>query len=272
MESPAAVGRIFRDAALFDNGDTSLINHFRVGTVIAFTLKLQRKGGSMMTSIANAGSYLRPTPAYTSRTLTTADALPVADANASTAAGNAEPGIPVSAVKALDISKLKIISVRDNPELRDLMASNWLRMQAANLAAATDVPDNAPQNIYATVKVDGKVVATLYNAGSVAMTNQAGAMVGDLQDPPGLRGGPDLAQWRAERIAKAVGGTVEKASTAITQSAWKPRETTSSNYSRAQLDAAFEAMMAEQQKAIAQRTGGYSNQSESYRALADFSV
>jgi len=172
----------------------------------------------------------------------------------------------------LDISKLKIISVRDNPELRDLMASNWLRMQAANLAAATDVPDNAPQNIYATVKVDGKVVATLYNAGSVAMTNQAGAMVGDLQDPPGLRGGPDLAQWRAERIAKAVGGTVEKASTAITQSAWKPRETTSSNYSRAQLDAAFEAMMAEQQKAIAQRTGGYSNQSESYRALADFSV
>jgi hypothetical protein len=41
---------------------------------------------------------------------------------------------------------LKIISVRDNPELRDLMASNWLRMQAANSAAATDVPDNAPQN------------------------------------------------------------------------------------------------------------------------------
>ena len=65
------------------------------------------------------------------------------------------------------MSGLKIISVRDNPELRDLMASNWLRMQAANATAATDVPDNAPQNIYATVKVDGKVVATLYNGGSV---------------------------------------------------------------------------------------------------------
>ena len=97
-------------------------------------------------------------------------------------------------------------------------------------------------------------------------------MVGDLQDPPGLKGGPDLAQWRAEHIAKAVGGTVEKASTAITQSEWKPRETTSTDYSRAQLDAAFEAMMAEQQKAVAQRTGGYSNQRESSRALADFSA
>ncbi len=48
---------------------------------------------------------------------------------------------------------------------------------------------------------------------------------------------------------------MEKASTAITQSAWKPRETTSSNYTRAQLDAALEAMMAEKQKATAQRTG-----------------
>jgi hypothetical protein len=194
--------------------------------------------------------------------------LPVADADA--AAENAKAGIPVSNVKKLDMSGLKIVSIRDNPELRDLIASNWLTMQAVK--AATDVPDNAPQNIYATVKVDGKVVATLYNGGSVAMTNQAAAMVGDLQDPPGLIGGPDLAQWRAEHIAKAVGGTVEKASTAITQSEWKPRQTTSTDYTRSQLDAAFEAMMVEQQKAVAQRTGGYSNQRESSRALADFSA
>jgi hypothetical protein len=222
--------------------------------------------------MANAG-YLRPTQAYASRTtLTRADALPEADVEASTAAANAKPGIPVSAVKAIDMSGLKIISVRDNPELRDLMAANWLRMQAANATAATDVPDNAPQNIYATVKVNGKVVATLYNGGSSMMTNAAAAMVGDLQDPPGLIGGPDLAQWRAEHIAKAVGGTVEKASTAITQSEWKPRQTTSTDYTRSQLDAAFEAMMVEQQKAVAQRTGGYSNQRESSRALADFSA
>jgi hypothetical protein len=225
----------------------------------------------MITSMANAGSYLRPTQAYPSRTtLTPADALPVAEA--STAAGNAKPGIPVSAVKALDISGLKIISVRDNPELRDLMAANWLRMQAADATVATEVPDNAPQNIYATVKVNGKVVATLYNAGSSWMTNEAAGKVGDLQDPPNLRGGPDLAQWRAEHIAKAVGGTVEKAPTAIAQSAWTPRQTTSTEYTRAQLDAAFETMMAQQQTAIAQRSAGYSAPHESSGGYADFNA
>jgi len=269
MESPAAVGKIFRHAALVENEDTSLINHFRVGMVIAFTLKLPRKGVSMITSMANAGSYLRPIQAHPSRTtLTPADALPVADAGA--AAGNAKPGIPVSAVKAVDISGLKAVSIKDNPELRDRMAESWLRKKAADVV--TDVPDNAPQNIYATVKVNGKVVATLYNGGSSAMTNDAAGKVGDLQDPPGLNGGPDLAQWRAEHIAKAVGGTVEKASTAITQSAWKPRETASTNYTRAQLDTAFEAMMAEQQKAIAPRSPGYSTPHGSSGGYTDFNA
>jgi hypothetical protein len=273
MESPAAVGKIFRRAALFEKEDSSLINHFRVGMVIAFTLKLPRKGVSMITSMAGAGSYLRPTQAYPSKTtLTPADALPVAGADASTASGNAKPGIPVSAVKALDTSGLKMISIRDIPELRDRMAAGWLEMQAANSTAATDVPDNAPQNIYATVKVNGTVVATLYNGGSSAMTNAAAGAVGDLQDPPGLSGGPDLAQWRAEHIAKAVGGTVEKASTAITQSAWKPRQTTSTDYTRAQLDAAFEAMMAERQTAITQRSVGYSTPLESSGGYTDFNA
>ena len=111
------------------------------------------------------------------------DALEKADANASVAAGTAKQGIPVSAVKAIDISQLKVISVKDNPELRDRMAEVRLRMQAARSAAATEVPDNAPQNTYATVKVNGKIVATLYDGGSVAMTNQAAAMVGDLAGP-----------------------------------------------------------------------------------------
>jgi hypothetical protein len=106
----------------------------------------------------------------------------------------------------------------------------------------------------------------------VAMTNQAAATAGDLQDPPGLNGGPDLAQWRAERIAKAVGGTVEKASTAITQSTWKPRETVSPTYTREQLDAAFDAMIAEQQKGMEPMLAGYSTQRVSSGSLADFSA
>lgn len=192
----------------------------------------------MIAGMANGGSSLRPAQTYPSRTtFTPADALPAASVDGSAAAGNATQGIPVSALKKLDTSGLKIISVNDNPELRDLMATNWLEMQAAQSTFALDVPDNAPQNIYATVKVNGKVVATLYNGGSSAMTNDAAGKVGSLQDPPGLSG-PDLAQYRAEYIAKAVGGTIEKAPTAITQSEWTPRQTISTNYTRAQLDAA----------------------------------
>jgi hypothetical protein len=215
----------------------------------------------MITSITSSGSYLRSTQASPSTILTRADALPVTD---DAAQGNAKPGLRVSDLKKLDTSGLKAIAVKDNPELRDRMATAWLATQAANAAAATDVPDNAPQNIYATVKVNGKVVAMLYNGGSSAMTNAAAAAVGDLQDPPGLKGGPDLAQWRAERIAKAVGGTVEKAPTAITPSEWRPRESVSTTYTRSQLDAAFEAMMAEGQQAAAQRLAGYSAPQQSF--------
>jgi hypothetical protein len=227
----------------------------------------------MITSMANAASYLRPAQTYPLKTtLTPADALPAAGADASTVAGNVKSGIPVSAVHKLDTSGLKFISAKDNPERRDRMATTWLDMQAAKSSFATDVPDNAPQNVYATVKVHGKVVATLYNGGSSAMTNDAAGKVGNLQDPPGLSGGPDLAQWRAEHIAKAVGGTIEKAPTAITQSAWKPRQTISANYTRAQLDTAFQAMMEEGQKAAAQRQAGYSTSHEPSGFHTDFNA
>jgi hypothetical protein len=226
----------------------------------------------MVTSMSNAASYLRSAQTYPSRTtLTRADALPAAGADASTAAEHAKQGIPVSELKKLDSSGLKIISVKDNPELRDMMATNWLDSQAAQAAFATEVPDNAPQNIYATVKVNGKVVATLYNGGSSAMTNDAAGKVGALPDP-GSNGGPDLAQSRAEYIAKAIGGTIEKAPTAITQSEWTPRPDISRTYTRAQLDTAFEAMTAEGQKATAQRLAGYSTSHEPSGFLKDFNA
>jgi hypothetical protein len=41
MENPADLGKIFRRAAFVERKDTSHINHFRVGMVVAFTLKLQ---------------------------------------------------------------------------------------------------------------------------------------------------------------------------------------------------------------------------------------
>lgn len=265
MESPAAIGKKFRRAFAFVTRDASLFNHFRVGMVIAFTLGCQGNGVFMITSAANSASYLRSAQASPSKTtLTKADAEPAAEAAATTATEDVKLQHPDLDFRPLDVSQLKITPL--DTALRDLFATVCWEAQLAN--SATDVPDNASQNIYANVKVNGKVVATLYNGGSSMMTNEAAAKVGDLRAPPGLTGGPDLARWRAERIAEAVGGTVEKASTAIAQSEWNPRGTTSST--RTQSDAAFEAMMAGQRQAVAQRSAGYPP--EPSRSHTDFSA
>jgi hypothetical protein len=224
----------------------------------------------MITNSTYAASYLRPVETQRSMTtLTPADALPATESDASEVKVPAKQGIPVSNLRKLNV-ELKAVSIDDIPELRDLLATMWLDTQAHEARMATEVPDNAPQNTYATVKVNGEVVATLYNGGSVAMTNAAAAMAGDLPNYP--NGGPDLAQTRAEYIAKMTGGTIEKASTAITQSLWTPRESISTNYTRAQLDDAFQAWKADSQKAAAQRLAGYSAPQERSGFRADFNV
>jgi hypothetical protein len=83
-------------------------------------------------------------------------------------------------------------------------------------------PDNAPQNLYAEVRLGGEVVAELYNGGSSVMSNATAGKLPRLTDPPGLSG-PALAQWRAEQYAKHLGGTVVRSETAQTQAQWEAR-------------------------------------------------
>ncbi|MDI3563885.1 hypothetical protein [Bradyrhizobium sp. Arg816] len=219
----------------------------------------------MISGLSNpASSYLRPSS--TSNSNPTSGVL--SEAPAETDAATSAPGIDVSQLKPLQGAKP--ISVADNPVLRDLMATNWLMTHGAS-ATQPAVSDDAPENTYAQVKVDGKVVATLYNGGSSTMTNAAAAKIGKLEDPPGLSG-PDLAQWRADNYAKLLGGSVEKASTAITQSQWTPRQSNSAIYSRDQLDAAFQAMLAEGQKASAQLQSFYLASRAQPGASADYSA
>jgi hypothetical protein len=219
----------------------------------------------MMSGVSSAAlPHLRPASTSASnRTSSLQPAVPDA-----TDAATDGFRIDVSQVKPLQGAKS--ISAADHPVLRDLMATNWL-MTHDTSATQSAVSDDAPENTYAQVKVDGKVVATLYNGGSSTMTNAAAAKVGKLEDPPGLNG-PDLAQWRADTYAKLLGGTVEKASTAITQSQWTPRESSSTTYSRDQLDAAFQAMLAEGQKASAQLQSSYLASRMQAGTSADFSA
>jgi len=217
---------------------------------------------SMITSAANSGTYVRSAQAFPLKTtLTTGDAQLATEPPAPPATASVKLEQPDLTFRALDVSQSKITPL--DAGLRDLFATVcW----EAQLAGSTD---NASQNIYASVKVDGKIVATLYNGGSSIMTNEAAEKAGDLKAPPGLNG-PDLAEWRAARIAEAVGGTVEKAPTATAQSEWTPLQST--NDSQARLAPALDSLMAEQQKAIAQRSAGYQATREPSLGHTDFSA
>ena len=87
------------------------------------------------------------------------------------------------------------------------------------------VPDNHPSNTYATVKVNGKIVATLYNSGGAVTSNVDYGRVSRLPSMTEAETltGPALAQKRAEEIARKLGGTVEKATTAQSQIQWQNR-------------------------------------------------
>lgn len=107
-------------------------------------------------------------------------------------------------------------------------------MPKAKSVLATDFPDalkaettNADKpaiagsdyGMYANVVVNGKVVASLSNSGCCAIADgYGGAGMATALDMPG--DGPKLAQKRAEMIAQALGGTVEKLSTAQTPEQW----------------------------------------------------
>jgi hypothetical protein len=72
--------------------------------------------------------------------------------------------------------------------------------------------------VYATVEVNGKTVATLYNSGAVMTSNADYGRVSKIASVSAPQGtGPNLAQERAEDIAKALGGTVVPGKDALTQ-------------------------------------------------------
>lgn len=79
-----------------------------------------------------------------------------------------------------------------------------------------------PDEVYAEVKVGGKVVATLYNSGAMMTDNSMGSQ---LQNLPSVRDslqvGPALAQERAEEIARVLGGRIDHADSQLSQAQWQ---------------------------------------------------
>lgn len=124
--------------------------------------------------------------------------------------------VDFSQVKKLDLPSNAVRKLTDEEitkfdELRKALYSKPVNLD--------DLKNHVSQQIYAEVKVNGQTVATLYNGGG-SMTSNATA--GKIMSLPSMgedetSTGPELAQKRAEEIARALGGTIIKSPTAVTQ-------------------------------------------------------
>jgi hypothetical protein len=210
----------------------------------------------MISGVSNTASYLRSWQTGSSSSMPTAarsatqvtadagsdpDAKPPADARPDV---RDQSGISVSQFVRLIPTGAMIFS----PENIDGLATKWLDRQ--NGIGNSTVVGSAPQNIHAQIKVGGEVIATLYNSGLATVSGTSAAQIDSLVDPTGLDG-PELAQWRADAYAEALGGTVERAPTAMTQAEWTSLAPTSS-YTREQLDQAIANIRAASQRLMIQ--------------------
>jgi hypothetical protein len=129
----------------------------------------------------------------------------------------------LSGLRPLDMSKLKPIKISEAPEeLYQRLISAQESFLESRYSQAPDTSGNPAYQPYAVVKVNGKVVAEIDNHGFTETSNALGGIIrealADADRRAGVKQGPRLAQARAEKIAELLGGKVEKAATALTQS------------------------------------------------------
>jgi hypothetical protein len=127
-------------------------------------------------------------------------------------------GFPVRELTRIDASMLKPLSSRATPvaTMPPLIDPSSM-ISAMRDAGVTS--DDDPSKLFAEVYKDGKVVARLYNGGSSVTYGQADGIITGADEP--YEGGPQLAQWRAKKIAAELGGTVKMSDTAQTHSQWE---------------------------------------------------
>lgn len=126
---------------------------------------------------------------------------------------------PISILDAqeIDLSKQKMMKVSEaSQEFFDRFVEGSMKMLEGKYAEFPDTENHPAYQDFAKVTVNGKVVATLDNNGFISSSN---AYAGRIQDAiKNLDGkGPQLAGARAEAVAKALGGQIEMADTALSQ-------------------------------------------------------
>lgn len=120
--------------------------------------------------------------------------------------------LPEGGLKTLDPSQVTHLNFVATPLAPDFMMK-VLEVQSMPQEGQEDSPRYQP---YAEIRVGDEIVATVSNAGGLSMrADMAGQIPYGGSDEAGLTG-PALAQFRADRIAQALGGIVLKSGTAMT--------------------------------------------------------
>ena len=143
-------------------------------------------------------------------------------------------------VKEIDTSTLPRFNLAEADEaLYQQFIDSEERFLTSRYTLIPDTSKDPAYQNYATVEVDGEVVARIDNHGYVSSTNAAaGRFSGEIPNDVNGQNGPILAEVRAAKIAELLGGEVIKSSTALTQAQFKKAP-------ELQLSVDYKAMMAD---------------------------
>lgn len=149
-------------------------------------------------------------------------------------------------VRAIDSGNLKKVNIA---EASDETFQHFIEMQQRFLelrfSSGADTAGHPAYSSYATVTLNGKVVAKIDNNGFVETSNAAGGQLhGRLPGDVNGRTGPVLAEARAERIAELLGGKVERSASALSQAQYErlPKPETKIDYAAMRADPAYEQL------------------------------
>jgi hypothetical protein len=134
---------------------------------------------------------------------------------------SADETVPKERAYRVDVGNL--ISLNLKPSLSPVPADFMQKLLEAQFTRPVGEPDDAPGQLYAEIKVGNKTIGKVYNSGCCETPNSfAGRVEFGGPDEDGLTG-PELAQHRAEKIAKACGGIIVTNETAVTQAEFDAR-------------------------------------------------
>lgn len=118
-------------------------------------------------------------------------------------------------VKKLDTSMASVHKLTGEEAARFEKIREQMYSRITNL---DELQNHVSQKVYAEVKVGDQVIATIYNGGTSMTSNAYSGKINDIiEELDSKLTGPEGAQERAEAIARAFGGRVDMADTAITQ-------------------------------------------------------